>query len=328
MSIKIIAEIGNNHNGNFDLACNMVQAAKKAGANYAKFQIYNVDDFLHKKSEYYGEFVKEELSYQDFAKIYEKFNTESFKIIATPFDAISAKFLLSLGVDIIKIASGDIDNFLMFNEIVNYKPEIIFSTGGASEKEIKSAYNYFKNSGCNKVTPLHCIANYPAENEELNIGYIYRLKEILNCDDVGYSDHSIGIKAPAIAASIGATIIEKHFTIDKNLPGGDNEMSINEAELAKMISNINEILIMKGLFKKDFSINEKRTKNLITRRFYSKKNIEAGEKITSDCLLFLRTDENIDELSIDINYFDIINSVATRNIPSNKLILKTDICQT
>tara|TARA_Y200000002_G_scaffold380900_1_gene393507 strand:+ start:511 stop:1494 length:984 start_codon:yes stop_codon:yes gene_type:complete len=326
MKTKIIAEIGNNHGGNFDLACEMVEAARDAGADYAKFQIYEIDEFLHKNSDYYSEFKREDLSFEGFRKIFNKYDDNQFKVIATPFDIKSAKFLLSLGIETIKIASGDIDNFLMFEEVVKKKPYIIFSTGGASETEIHNSLNYFKNAQCRKITMLHCIANYPANNEELNVQRIENFKMKYACD-VGYSDHSTGLTASLAAVCKGANLIEKHFTTDKSLPGGDNEMSINKKEMIEMKKIINDLEIQLGYYRKNFSKDEIITKKLITRKFYSKNLIRQGEKISSDNLIFLRTQEENPLSFGGADFSQLINSVASKEILPYKLILKSDICQ-
>ena len=134
--IEIIAEIGNNHNGNYNLACRMVESAAESGADYAKFQIYKLNKFIHKKSTYYKEFKNECLSHDNFKKIFKKYN-KFIKVIATPFDNETAKFLNKLNVSAIKIASGDIDNFMMFEEILKRKNNIFFSTGASSIQKIK-----------------------------------------------------------------------------------------------------------------------------------------------------------------------------------------------
>jgi N,N'-diacetyllegionaminate synthase len=326
MKVKVIAEIGNNHGGNFDLACKMVDAARKSGADFAKFQIYRTNNFLSKDSLYFSEFENEDLTFENFEKIYNKYNSNEFKVIATPFDPESARFLLSLGIETIKIASGDIDNFLMFNEIKNKKTEIIFSTGGASDDEILSIFNHFTNKDFKKIIPMHCIANYPANDNELKLNEISRLQNLLNCN-VGYSDHSLGLLAPIIAASLGAVLIEKHFTIDKNLPGGDNEMSVNQQELREIVDNLKVVETFTQTPKQKFSDSEIHTKKLISRRFFALKEIKKGEMITYEHLNFLRTDQDDPQSFTGTEYEILINKIAKVDILTNQLILKNSICQ-
>ena len=325
MKPKVIAEIGNNHGGNIDLACKMVEAARESGADFAKFQIYRTDKFLNRNSSYYKEFENEDLTFENFEKIFNKYNSNEFRIIATPFDPESANFLMSLGIRTIKIASGDIDNYLMFEEINNKEIEIIFSTGGAVDKEILGIYNYYKNRQFKKIIPLHCIANYPAQDDELKLNEIIRLKNLLNCE-VGYSDHSTGLLAPIVALTLGAILIEKHFTIDKSLPGGDNEISIDKAELKKMVADLEKIALMKEISTNKFSEQEKKTKKLISRSFFALEEIKKGEIITPDKLVFLRTEEDITHSFNGLEYDLLVNSSAKVDILPNQLILKENIC--
>ena len=173
---------------------------------------------------------------------------------------------------------------------------------------------------------MHCIANYPANNNELKLNEIIRLQNLLNCN-VGYSDHSLGLLAPIIAVSFGAVLIEKHFTIDKNLPGGDNEMSVNQQELREIVDNIKMIETIRQTPKQRFSESEIQTKKLISRRFFALKKINKGEMITYDHLNFLRTDKDDPHSFSGAEYEILINKIAKVDIFPNQLILKDDICQ-
>ena len=287
--IKIIAEIGNNHNGDIYLAEKMLKSSIKAGADFAKFQIYSLNKFISRKSNYYSEFKSEALTFENFEKLYNKYKNK-INVFATPFDNKSAKFLIDLGLKTIKIASGDIDNYLMFKLFHSKKLNIIFSTGASSFNEISNTYNYFQSKGI-KCTPLHCIANYPAKDKDLNLSYIINLSKKLNTQ-IGYSDHSTSIFPSIYAMSLGCDLIEKHFTIDKNLPGGDNSMSINENELKELILHKNKIQECFGNKERKFSKSEIKTKKLIRRKYFSNQDIKKNEVINMNKLDFLRTDKN------------------------------------
>ena len=308
---KIIAEIGNNHNSKFELACRIVEKAIEVNSDLVKFQIYSKDEFIHRKSTYYNEFKKERLSYTMFEKIFYKYN-KFIKVIATPFDVPSANFLNSLPLEAIKIASGDIDNFLMFEEILKKKNNIIFSTGGASFKEIQSTFNFLKQNS-KKVTPLHCIASYPAKLMDTNLGYIDYLKKKLKTE-IGFSDHYEGITASCLAIQKKVVYLEKHFTINKSLPGGDNSISTDPEELAEIINfrdNYDKIFSVK---KRIYSLNEKKTKNIIRRIFFSKNKTSANDKIDPKSLIFVRVNKIVSSDLTGKDYFKIKNEKIKKKI--------------
>ena len=183
-----------------------------------------------------------------------------------------------------------------------------------------------KKNGCNQLFPLHCVANYPAENDELYLNKIQILSKKLDCE-VGYSDHSIGIFAPIVAASMGASIIEKHFTTNKKLPGGDNEISIDENELKEMIEGIRKISKIKGIYRDDFSKAEKKTKKLISRKFFSKSLIKKGEQLDIEKIVFLRTDSDVKDAFSGSELDLILKSKSNLDILPYKMIKKKDLCQ-
>ena len=313
LKTKIIAEIGNNHNSKFDLACKIVEKAIDVKADLVKFQIYSKNEFIHRKSSYYNEFKRERLSYQMFEKIFYKYN-KFIKVIATPFDVPSANFLNSLPLNAIKIASGDIDNFLMFEEILKKRNNVIFSTGGCSFNEIKSTFNFLKQNS-KSVIPLHCIASYPAKLEDTNLGFIDYLKKKLKTD-VGFSDHYSGITASCLAIQKKVFYLEKHFTINKSLPGGDNSISSDPNELSEIINfrnNFDKIFYSKN---RNFSSDEKKTKKIIRRIFFSKYNIESDNKIDPKKLIFVRVNKIKSSDCLGKDYLKIKNKKLKKNIKS------------
>lgn len=316
---QIIAEIGNNHNGDYKLACKMVEGAIQAGADYAKFQLYNTSEFIHKNSIYYKEFSRERLSYEKFLKIFKKYNNK-IKVIATPFDVTSARFLNSLPVSAIKIASGDIDNFMMFEEIKKKKNHIFFSSGGSSIKDIKRVLNFFKNK-CKSITPFHCIASYPSSLNNVNLGYIDTLKKKLK-RNIGFSDHCEGITSSCLSLIKGPLFVEKHFTIDKKLPGGDNLMSVDVDEMKEIIKfrdNLKKIFFSK---KRAFSKNEKNTTKIIRRVFFVKKNIQKNQIFNEQNLAFLRINNPKDNYYSGKDYIKIKNTKAKKNLKKDMVLKK------
>ena len=262
---------------------------------------------------------RERLSFSSFEKIFNRYN-KYIKVIATPFDVPSANFLNSMPLNAIKIASGDIDNFLMFEEIMKKKNNIIFSTGGSSFKEIKKTFKFLMQNA-KSVTPLHCIASYPANIIDSNLGYIDYLRKKLNTK-VGFSDHYPGVLASCLAIQKKVPYIEKHFTINKFLPGGDNSISSNHNELSEIITFRNNY---KKIFfdqKRKISLNEEKTKKIIRRVFFSKTKIKANTKLEAKKLVFLRVNKTNKDDYLGKDYFKIKEKKISSNIQSLTRIRK------
>jgi N,N'-diacetyllegionaminate synthase len=322
MSILYIAEIGNNHNGDVNLAKEMADAAIESGADFVKFQIYKTDKFISKKNIYFDEFKSEELTYENFTELKKYTEKKGGKFLATPFDEESLGFLIKQQVDKVKISSGDCNNYQLLEKAIDSGLELIISIGGVEIEEIDEIVEFLDSHDAN-YSLLHCIINYPAEFSELNLNFIQTLKRRYSCP-VGYSDHSLGIEAVLAAIALGAEIIEKHFTIDNHLPGGDNEMSILPGELARLIKEGNNISQSLGNGVRELSINEKNNKTLISRKFTAVNDIGAGERIKKDDIILLRTNETeIGFCSQEINL--ILNRKVAFNIQSGDIIKETDL---
>jgi sialic acid synthase SpsE len=314
---KYIAEIGNNHNGDISLAKEMIDAAIASKADYIKFQIYNVEKFIDKKSVFYDEFVKESLSFDEFVELKEYTDSRGGSFLATPFDEDSMNLLNDIGINVVKIASGDMDNKQLIKQAISQGKELIVSVGGATVDQIDAMVKHLND--CNaKFSILHCIINYPARCEELNLGFITTLKKRYSCP-IGYSDHSPGIEASLAAIALGAIIIEKHFTINRSLPGGDNGMSILSNEFRRLTREGNNITIALGNCKRSISEDEKRIKRMIRRKFVAKRDISEGAIISDDDLLPLRVVET--EKGFDSGrYYDLIGRKAIANVKQYDLI--------
>ena len=207
---KIIAEIGFNHLGSVNLAKKMIQEASRAGANYVKFQTFITGEMVFKKNEHYNYINKCELKIKDYLSLKNFSKKHNVKLISTAFDVKSVKLLKKIRIPIIKIASMDIDNFYLFEEINKGKWEILLSTGMSTINEIKKAYNFLSKS--NKVTLIHCISKYPTKNEDTNLHFFNELKKISK-KNIGFSDHTLGDEASQISViNYDCKYIEKHFT--------------------------------------------------------------------------------------------------------------------
>jgi sialic acid synthase SpsE len=317
MSVQYIAEIGNNHNGDISLAKEMIDAAIASKADYIKFQIYNIDKFLNKNNPYYNDLVKEGLSFDDFRKLQSYTEEKGGRFLATPFDEDSMDLLDDMGLSVVKIASGDMNNQQLLLQAIKMKKKLIIAVGGATLDEI-DAMTKLLNDNNARFSILHCIINYPARFEELNLGFIDTLKERYFCP-VGFSDHSPGIEASLAAIALGATVIEKHFTTNRTLPGGDNEMSVLPGEFERLVREGNNIGIALGNGERSISEDEKRTKRMIRRKFVAKRDIFEGATISDDDLLPLRVVET--EKGFDsCRYYDLIGRKTITNVKQYDLI--------
>ena len=250
--VFIIAEAGVNHNVSLELAYKLVDAAKEADADCVKFQTYitendtavNCEKAEYQKTEQqesqYELLKKLELSFDDFRKIQEYCKKKGIMFLSTPFDIESLKFLEEIHMPIWKIASSEVENFQLLREMAKTHKPIILSTGMCTIEEISNAVDVLKKYGAGEIKILHCNTQYPTPMEDVNLKAMYELKSMFQCD-IGYSDHTQGIEVPIAAVAMGATILEKHFTLDRNMEGPDHVASLNPLELKEMVQAIRNI---------------------------------------------------------------------------------------
>ncbi len=254
--VTIIAEAGVNHNGDLNLAVELIEKASQAGADYVKFQSFQADKLASrtaKKAAYqkanspegdnqYEMLKKLELSVADHKLLMESCRRNGIEFLSTPFDEESAQMLVDLGLPLLKIPSGELTNQPYLRFLGQLGPPLILSTGMASLEEVKAALETLENSGLSslKITLLHCTTQYPTPYEEANLRAITTLKEKLAVK-VGFSDHTSGIYAPLAAVALGACVIEKHFTLSRELPGPDHKASLEPEELAEMVRGVRAI---------------------------------------------------------------------------------------
>ena len=299
----IIAEVGINHNGSIVKAKKMIEIAKKSGADAVKFQLTDINLLLSKNSplanyqkktsntkDQYQLIKKNLLTFDDMSKIKSYCSKKSIDFICSPFDIRSLKFLIKLNVNAIKIPSGEFSNLMLLNELKNYNKKIIISTGMSSSEEIKLIYNYLiKNLMIKKhnLILMHCNSVYPTPLSDVNLNFIKSLIKIYKCK-IGYSDHTTSIIAPSLAVALGATYIEKHFTLNKRLNGPDHFMSLNPSELASMINEIRNTEKILGVDKKITSNEEILNSKLVKKAIYANRDIARGEKFDSTNIIALR----------------------------------------
>jgi len=249
----LIAEIGLNHNNDLEIGKKTILAAKEAGADAVKFQSYVTADFISDTQAdtkfLYDIFKQYELSeayHKEFKKIAD---SEGIDFFSTPLDLTSVDMLVSLGVTVLKIASGDIVNLPLLNKAIASKLPLIVSTGAALPEEVVRAISLFKESN-HPIALLHCVSMYPTPIEKANLNSIPFYLDAFPYV-VGFSDHTAGTLAPAIAVGMGASIIEKHFTLDRNLEGPDHGISIDPKGLKQLREDINAAYQMKGEYAKN-----------------------------------------------------------------------------
>jgi len=299
--VFIIAEAGVNHNGDIRLAYKLVDAAKEAGADAVKFQTFKAENVVSKiaeKAEYqekttnseesqYEMIKKLELSFEDFVKIKDYCDKKGIIFLSTPFDYESVDFLESL-VPLYKIPSGEIANLPFLEYIAKKGKPTILSTGMSTLGEVEEAVKTIINVNSSlPLVLLHCVSSYPAKYEDVNLKAILTLKEAFKLP-VGYSDHTLGIEIAIAAVSLGAKVIEKHFTLDRGLPGPDHKASLEPDELRAMVKAIRNVEKALGNGIKKPTQNEHEVMKVARRSLVAARDIRAGEIIKKSDILIKR----------------------------------------
>ncbi len=291
----IIAEAGVNHNGDIALAKKMVDVATAAGVDYVKFQTFKADKLVDKKakkasyqientksddSQY--EMLKQlELSEKDHFELIQYCNNKRIKFLSTAFDIDSIEFLKDK-LDFYKIPSGEITNYPYLVKVAGLGLPIVMSTGMATLEEVKDAFDVLINHGAKKdeITVLHCNTEYPTPMKDVNLNAMLTIKKELGVN-IGYSDHTLGIEVPIAAVAMGAKVIEKHFTLDRNMPGPDHRASLEPDELNAMVRGIRNIEIAMGDGIKKPSESEKKNIAIVRKSLHLKHDLMKGHVLSS-----------------------------------------------
>ncbi|MBT89837.1 MAG: N-acetylneuraminate synthase [Spirochaetales bacterium] len=330
---KVIAEAGVNHNGELVIAKKLVDAAKKIGADYIKFQLFDTKSLVTKKTNL-AQYQKKafnkdisqfellkslELNKNDIIKIINYTKKKKINFLASSFDINSAKFLYNIGIDTFKIPSGEINNIPYLECIGKFKKKIILSTGMSNIKEIKLAIQTLVKFGSKKkdIVVLHCNSEYPSPIEDINMKAMLTIKKECNVE-IGYSDHSNNIEVPIAAAALGAKIIEKHLTLDRNMKGPDHKASLNPKKFKIMIDNIKNTEIILGSSKKFPTFSEIRNMKFVRKSIVALKNIKKGEKFSKLNLTIKRPGYGIPPTK----YKNILGKKSNRNYLKDELIIK------
>lgn len=327
----IIAEIGVNHNGNIELAKKMIKSACECGVDAVKFQTFNSECLVTEKTktaEYQEKNTNEnsqlkmlkklELTYHEFKELKKYATKNNTLFLSSPFDIKSVDLLEKIDVPMYKLGSGELTNFELIEYVQKTKKPLIISTGMASLDEIKETYDFIKDK--TKLTILHCITGYPTTFNEANLNFIKTLQSNFDVP-IGFSDHSPGIELPIAAVALGACIIEKHFTLDKNLKGPDHKASLNPIEFKAMVDAIRNVEVAMGDGIRRFSKNEEEIKKIARKSIILNKNICKGTIIKKDMLSIKRPGFGIAPKYLN----QIIGKKATKNLDANSILKWSDI---
>ncbi|MCI8799402.1 MAG: N-acetylneuraminate synthase [Lachnospiraceae bacterium] len=328
MSIYIIAEAGVNHNGSFELACKLVDAAKKAGADCIKFQTFKAENLVShnaQKAEYQKKtsgdssqqkMLKElELSYDEFLALKAYCDKVGICFLSTPFDFDSIAFLTFIDMPFWKIPSGEVTNLPYLIALAETGRPIIMSTGMCEMDEIEAAIKTLRDNGAKEIRLLHCNTEYPTPFEDVNLRAMQTMQDFFGLE-VGYSDHTKGIEVPIAAAALGATVIEKHFTLDRNMKGPDHKASLEPDELAVMINSIRNIESALGKGNKTPSPSERKNIAVARKSIVAKKFIRAGEELSDENITVKRPGTGISPMK----WFDVFGTKAIRDFEEDELI--------
>jgi N,N'-diacetyllegionaminate synthase len=324
MKTFIIAEAGVNHNGSLDMAKKMVKVAKECGVDAIKFQTFKAESLISKyapKAEYQKqttsseesqlEMVKKlELSFEHFKELKYYCDSIGITFISTPFDFESIDFLNSLGMEIYKIPSGEITNLPYLEKIGTFNKKVILSTGMAKLSEIEDALDILLRSGTLKdnITVLQCNTEYPTPYEDVNLLAIKTIKKAFKVN-VGYSDHTPGIEVPIAAIALGSTVIEKHFTLDKNMPGPDHKASLEPHELKTMVTAIRNIEKALGDGIKKPTPSELKNMHVARKSIIARRDIKKGEIFTTENITVKRPGSGISPM----RWYEILGTVAQKD---------------
>jgi N,N'-diacetyllegionaminate synthase len=330
----IIAEAGVNHNGNIEWAKKLVDAAADAGADYVKFQTFKAEKLVSKdakKAVYqqkntgnaddsqFAMLKSLELSVEDHYTLKHYAAEKNIKFLSTGFDEESLDFLDQLGIDVFKVPSGELTNLPYLQHMVRKGKPMILSTGMATLAEIRESVAAMEEAGLDRrrLTVLHCNTEYPTPMSDVNLLAMNTIANDLGVA-VGYSDHTLGIEIPIAAVALGATIIEKHFTLDRELPGPDHKASLTPDELKAMVDAIRKVEQARGDGVKKPSPSEEKNKAIARKSVFVAADLRKGEIIQSSNLTTLRPGDGLSPMLIP----QIVGKTAQADLPAGTKLSK------
>lgn len=327
--VFIIAEAGVNHNGDINNAKKLIEVAAIAGADAVKFQTFKAENIVCKnaeKAEYqkdttgteenqFSMLKKLELTEEMHQELRAYCAEKNILFLSTPFDLDSIEYLDKEGIEIMKIPSGEITNYPYLVKIGKVGKPVILSTGMSELCEVEDAVTILKENGVEDITVLHCNTEYPTPYADVNLKAMLTLRDRLNLR-VGYSDHTMGIEVPIAAVAMGATVIEKHFTLDKNMDGPDHKASLEPEELRAMIRAIRNIEMAIGDGQKTPSCSEKKNVSIVRKSIVAQKTILKGEIFTEDNLTVKRPGGGVSPM----RWNELIGKIAQKDYEIDEMI--------
>ena len=325
----IIAEAGVNHNGNLKIAKKLINVAADAGADMVKFQTFTPERIVSRfaeKAEYQKKSTGNDDSQLEMLRklvlkkewhpvLKEHAEKRGIKFISTPFDFDSIDFLKELDLPLFKIPSGEITNLPYLERIGQIGKPVILSTGMSSMDEIEKAVSILRESGCGEISVLHCNTQYPTPYKDVNLEAMDTIRRRLNVP-VGYSDHTSGIEVPIAAVAMGAEIIEKHYTLDKDMEGPDHKASLDPCELKEMIRAIRNIEDAIGDGEKSLTPSEMNNLKVVRKSIVAAKPIKSGDVLTEDNITVKRPGIGLSPMM----WYDVIGTNAIRDFDEDEFI--------
>ena len=334
MKTLIIAEAGVNHNGDFELAKKLIDKAVEGGADIVKFQTCKAENVISRyadKAEYQKvttgeadsqlEMVRKlMLTYEEYGKLKEYCDEKGIEFLSTAFDLPSVDYLHSIGMHRWKIPSGEITNLPLLIKIAKLHEPIIMSTGMSELSEVADAVRVLKENGAQDITLLHCTTEYPAPYEDVNLKAMDTMREAFGLP-VGYSDHTKGLEIPVAAVAMGACVIEKHFTLDRNMEGPDHKASIEPDELKSMVDQIRHVEVAIGNGEKKVSASEQKNQDIARKSIIAKTAIKAGDVFSEDNITTKRPGSGINPM----RWFELLGKTAKHDYQEDYLIEKDEL---
>ena len=328
MSVYIIAEAGVNHNGDINLAYQLVDAAKAAGVDCIKFQTFKSENLVShtaQKAEYQKaatgdssqqDMLKQlELSFGEFVSLKEYCDRKGIFFLSTPFDFESIEFLNFIEMPFWKIPSGEVTNYPYLVALAKTGKPVVMSTGMCEMQEIEDAIAVLRENGASDIKLLHCNTEYPTPYEDVNLRAMKTLRDAFGVE-VGYSDHTKGIEVPIAAVAMGAAVIEKHFTLDRNMEGPDHKASLEPQELKQMVDSIRHIEAALGSGDKRPSPSEKKNMAVARKSIVAAKRIKAGDILTEENITVKRPGNGI----CPMRWKEVLGTRAVRDFEEDELI--------
>lgn len=330
MGVYFIAEAGVNHNGSYELACRLVDAAKAAGADCVKFQTFRAEEItsVHAEKAAYQkantenggstqlEMLKQlELTKDEFKALKAHCLKTGIDFLSTPFDLESISFLETLGVPFWKIPSGEVTNLPYLLAIARTRKPVVMSTGMCELDEIRAAVEVLTGNGTPDITLLQCNTEYPTPYEDVNLRAMQTLQREFGLK-VGYSDHTMGIEVPIAAVSMGAVVIEKHFTLDRSMKGPDHKASLEPDELSVMVRCIRNVERALGDGVKTASVSERRNLGIVRKSIVAQRAISQGEPLTERNITTKRPGTGLSPM----RWFEVLGTPAKRDFDKDELI--------